>query len=196
FADEDELQFASGLLRDAAYSLLSDDQKERAHARAAEWLEKLGEVEALPIAMHFALGGEQERARPHYVRAAREALSGNDFEAVRSCVEEGLSGGAQGELAVELHLLSAEAARWQGDNSRALRAAKAALTGSTRGSASWFRAAGEACVLSAKSGRPSQCVALASDLLQAEFGAGGEGTARVIALCRVATQLVHLGELD
>ena len=194
FPDEEELEFSSGLLRDAAYSLLSDDEKERAHARAAEWLEARGDADALPIAMHFTLGGEAERARPHYLRAAVEALSGNDFEQALSCVEEGLSTGPEGHLTIELQLVCAEAARWRGDNERALQAASWVRKAARPGSPAWFRATADAGVAASKSGKPRDCVQMAHELLEIARLTPEDSTERVVALARIAGQLVRLDQ--
>src|SRR5690606_12794921 len=50
---EREYQFASGLLRDAAYSLLGEEEREQAHLRAATWLERNGDSDPLAVALHF-----------------------------------------------------------------------------------------------------------------------------------------------
>lgn len=184
-----EYQFSSGLLRDAAYSLLVEDEKEEGHVRAADWLERNGDADPLAVAMHFSLGGQPERARAYYLRAAEQALAGDDLEAAVACAEEGLSAGALGVEAIRLRLVQAEAHKWRGDNAQAFRVAQAAFARAEEGTAEWFRAAAECAVAAGKTGKQESSIAIAKELLDSsprrdalsEFG---------IALSRVATQLV------
>ncbi len=192
---ETEFQFASGLLRDAAYSLLAEEEKENAHLRAAEWMEKNGDSDPLAVAMHFTLGGEPDRARRHYLRAAEQALSGDDLDAAISCAEEGLAAGAGGPDAVRLRLVFAEANKWRGDNAQAFRAAQAAFARAEEGTALWYRAAGEAAVAAGKIGKRETALGLAKELLESEPREGSEA-AHGSALSRVATQLVLGGDLS
>lgn len=190
-----EYQFASGLLRDAAYSLLGEEEKEEGHLRAADWLEKNGDADPLAVAMHFSLGGEPDRAKPYYLRAAEQALAGDDLDAAVACAEEGLSAGARGVEAIRLRLVQAEAHKWRGDNAQAFRAAQAAFARAEEGTAEWFRAAAESAVAAGKTGKMESSIAIAKELLESsprrdalsEFG---------IALSRVATQLVLSGQTD
>lgn len=184
-----EFQFASGLLRDAAYSLLGEEEKEQAHLRAASWLERSGDSDPLAVAMHFTLGGEVEKARSHYLLAAEQALSGDDLDAAISCAEEGLAAGARGPDFVRLSLVLAEAHRWRGDNSGAFRSAQKAFARAEEGSSSWYRAAAEAAVAAGKIGKDESSLAIAKELLESSpaFDALAD---HGCALSRVATQLV------
>jgi len=192
---EREFQFASGLLRDAAYSLLGEDEKEQAHLKAASWLEKNGDSDPLAVAMHFTLGGEVERARSHYLEAAEQALSGDDLNAAISCAEEGLAAGARGPDLVRLRLVLAEANRWHGDNAAAFRSAQKAFARAEDGTESWYRAAAEAAVAAGKIGKHESSLAIARDLIESR--ATSEALAdRGSALSRVATQLVLSGQKE
>ncbi len=200
FPDEEEFEFASGLLRDAAYSLLSEEERERAHGRAAEWLEARGHAEALPIATHYTLGGEPDRAQRHYLQAAWEALSQNAFEEALSCVQEGLASSSQGPVAVELELVGAEAARWLGDNLRCLRAAERALKWCHPGEAFWYRAMAEVGGAAAKLGKRSRCLQIGEKLLEEAFVKDAEQAEneeeRTIALVRLAGELAESDRLQ
>lgn len=44
------------------------------HALAGEWLEAVGEADAMVLARHFEIGGERARAASHLLRAAKQAL--------------------------------------------------------------------------------------------------------------------------
>lgn len=187
-------EFSSGLLRDAAYSLVDGDEREEAHCRAAEYLERAGDAEHLAIALHFSLGGALERARPHYLGAALQALSGDDMENAVACAEEGLSCGAQGAEAARLHLIHAEASKWRGDHAVALSSARKAVDFADGASELWFRALGEAAVAAGKLGQRALAAELGQQLLGTE--AGQELEERRIALSRVATQMSLVGNVD
>ncbi|HSC86725.1 MAG TPA: hypothetical protein VLC09_05620, partial [Polyangiaceae bacterium] len=189
---EREFEFASGLLRDAAYSLLPEDEREAAHGLAAVWLEKSGLSEPLPIALHYTLGGEAERARPHYLRAAEHSLAGNDLEGALSSAREGLAAGASGRDAVSLRLVQAEANRWRGDNQAALRFARQAFDQATDPT-DFYRAGAEAAVASGKLGDMAACREISERLLGATTAPDAQ-TERSIALCRAATQVILAGQ--
>lgn len=190
-----EYQFSSGLLRDAAYSLLGEEEREEGHLRAADWLEKNGDADPLAVAMHFTLGGEPDRAKPYYLLAAEQALAGDDLEAAIACSEEGLSAGAGGQEAIRLRLVQAEAHKWRGDNAQAFRAAQAAFARAEEGTTEWFRAAAESAVAAGKIGKQESSLAIAKELLESsprrdslsDYG---------IALSRVATQLIFSGHIE
>lgn len=189
---EREYQFSSSLLRDAAYSLLGEEEREQAHLRAATWLERNGDSDPLAVALHFTLGGEPDRAKPHYLVAAEQALSGDDLDGAISCAEEGLSAGATGRDAVRLRLVHAEASKWRGDNATAFRSAQAAFARAEESTPEWFRAAAEAAVAGGKIGKKETSLAIAQDLLESSpalEAASDHGA----ALCRVATQMVFMG---
>jgi len=78
FANEDEYTFRHALLREGAYTMLTDADRVLGHRLAGEWLEQHGEQDPLLLAEHFEQGGEGERAGLHYLRAAELASQGGD----------------------------------------------------------------------------------------------------------------------
>lgn len=195
-AGQQYYEFASGLLRDAAYSLLAEEEKERLHSEAARWLEQNEETSALPIALHYTLGGQPERARIHYLHAAQQSLSGNDLDGALSSVVEGLATGATGEIALQFRLVQAEACRWRGDNAAALRAAEQAWTLCKHSiGPHFFRTISEAAVAAGKIGEVEACKNWGERLLLVT-DESLEETEFTIALCRVATQLILLGHTE
>lgn len=120
-------QFGSALLRDAAYSLLGERDRERSHAEAGFFLEKQGSEGAYRIAIHFGLGGEPDRARPLFVQAALEALAKRDFDTALSAAEEGLGLGVGGADELALNFVKAEVFLARSEPVRALRAARQIL---------------------------------------------------------------------
>ncbi len=57
FPGELELEFRQTLLRDAAYALLTDEDRKLGHRLAGEWLLKVGEPDWNLVAQHFERGG-------------------------------------------------------------------------------------------------------------------------------------------
>ena len=193
FPGEVEHTFRHSLVREAAYSMLTDDDRMLGHRLAGEWLERTGEIEAIGLAEHFERGGEPERARRWYLRAAEQALGGNDLVAVISRSERGVQNGAAGEELGVIRLLQAEALRWRGEHAEAQSRAVEAMRWLPKGSPRWFSAAGEIALGSARLGIFAPLTDLIDDLC-----APGVEVARqvIVALGRVALSLLFGGLRD
>jgi tetratricopeptide (TPR) repeat protein len=89
FPDQREYHFRHGLLRDAAYAMLTETDRTFGHRIAGAWLERTGEKDALTLADHLELGGEPTRAVPWLIQAAQAALDGFHLEALVALVERG-----------------------------------------------------------------------------------------------------------
>ena len=72
FKDSREWAFKHALTREVAYASLGDDQLKELHARAGQWLAKMGEDDAI-VARHLELGGEAVQAANYLEKAARRA---------------------------------------------------------------------------------------------------------------------------
>jgi len=195
FPGQREFEFTSSLWREAAYGTLTTEDRERAHLAAGAWLEAQGDTDAVVLAEHFSLGGAAERALGWHLRAAEQALSGNDWQGARDRAKAGCAAGAHGELEVRLILVRAEASKWLGDNTDCLERSLEALDKAGAFSALWCRACGEALATAGKLGKQSVYASLARRLLGAELSTHNEGPL-MIALSRGATQLVLCGELE
>src|SRR5207302_934930 len=55
--------FRHALVSDAAYAMLTDEDRRLGHRLAAEWLERAGESDPLVLGEHFDRGGDRARAR-------------------------------------------------------------------------------------------------------------------------------------
>ena len=84
-------------MRDAAYGLLTADDRVDGHRAAAHYLEARGEPDALVLAEHFHQGRDAARAIHYYLQAAEQSYETHDMVAVLACTERGLRCGAQGE---------------------------------------------------------------------------------------------------
>ncbi len=136
-----EYQFRHGLLRDAAYAMLAEEDRAELHAHAAAWLEKAGEKDALILAEHFERAGDRARAAPCFARAARQALESWNVSAALALVERGVHSGATGEILGDLRLVEAMASAMTGEHRRAATAAKEASSLLPPRSAHWYAAA-------------------------------------------------------
>jgi tetratricopeptide (TPR) repeat protein len=193
FPKEREYAFRQELLREAAYAMLTDTDRALGHRLAGHWLESVGETSSLVLATHFERGGERERAVLCTLRAATQALEGNDFAAAIACVARGLACGAEGSVQGALLLALAEAHRWRGEFREAEEAAARALALVPPGSAEWYGSAAEVARASAAMGQVQRLVDMAELLLSRELG---PGDARAIAALSLAGHLLHAGEYD
>jgi predicted ATPase len=140
FLGERSYVFRHGLVREAAYAMLTDTDRRLGHRLAAEWLAGAGSADRILLAEHHERGGQPERALEGYHEAAREALQGNDLAAVLARVERGLGCGARGTQLGALLALRAEALRWRAEYSAAQEAAALAMAVLAPGSTEWCSA--------------------------------------------------------
>jgi serine/threonine protein kinase/tetratricopeptide (TPR) repeat protein len=198
FPDEDELVFRHAMVREAAYSLLTESDRKLGHRQAGEWLEQVGERDALVLAEHFERGGELVRAAAQYQRAADQALEASDTAAVAARAERGLACLDQAGVASRdpvrgaLHLAVALACSWTARFRDQEIAARAALACLAPGEPAWCRAAGEVAHACGYLGRKDDVVAIAETLCAPELAATG-GRAYVIAAASTTTLLLLLG---
>jgi tetratricopeptide (TPR) repeat protein len=84
-----EWAFKHALVREVAYASLDGDVKRDLHARAAAWLETMGE-DAATVARHYELGQHFEQAGKHYETAARRALAAHALQDAVTMAERAL----------------------------------------------------------------------------------------------------------
>ena len=111
FPGEVEYRFHHALVREAAYAMLTPEDRTLGHRLAGEWLERAGEADPLVLASHFELGGLRERAARCLLDAAEAALAVVNGDAVLAHADraDGLLGAeAEGTLRGALLRLRAE----------------------------------------------------------------------------------------
>ena len=195
FAGDDEHAFRHAIVREAAYAMLTDEDKVLGHRLAAEWLVKAGERDAAVLARHFELGEESLRAASYYLRAAEQALEGNDLEAALTSVERGLACGPSSESRGLFHLIAAEAYRFKGEPSREQVAALEAMGLLPQGDTRWCIAAGQAAIASGKLGDRERLESVARELIR--LGAEARSSGRmVVAAARASIPLILAGLRD
>ncbi|MCC6621847.1 MAG: protein kinase [Deltaproteobacteria bacterium] len=195
------LAFASELLQLAAYDLCTEEDLERGHRVVAAWLAAQRRAAGVVVARHLVQAGDPARALPHFVAAARAALAagqGTRFDALvgeaEACAAAAGDHGAAAAQAVSLAELRVQAAFWRGHIHDALALAAAARDRLAPGDLAWLRMTSLAITAAGQLGDNARVAALADALVVHPVAGDGPGAgeardARVIGLCRAATQL-------
>jgi len=154
FPGEAAYAFRHSLLREAAYASLTAADRTAGHGLAAQWLEEMGESDALLLANHHERGGNPERATAFLAQAALGALDAGDLSNAAVLAQRGIALGAAGETRGTLRLVQMirtgfSADFTQGSAQETMREAMALLP---RGSVRWFQAASVAMYAAATTG--------------------------------------------
>ncbi|WP_437779709.1 serine/threonine-protein kinase [Sorangium sp. So ce1097] len=181
--------FRHAIVREAAYAMLTEQDRTLGHKLAGEWLERSGHTDAMALAEHFRLGGEPARAVRWYRRAAEQAMEANDLASALARAEMGIQCGATDEELGRLRLVEAEVSLWQQETALAAQRGTEAASLVRPGSPSWFRAIGHVVVAEGKLGHFDRVEAWAARAAEAV----GALSARVMCLCEGATYLMFGG---
>ncbi len=200
FPGEVEYVFRHALVRDAAYGMLTADDRAVGHRLAAAWLEAAGEGDAMVLAECFERGGERGQAAVWYHRAAAQALEGNDLDLAVARAERGIAcatPGSSGSPGVvdegrlgRTYLIQAQANRWRGLHRDALERGLRAMRALPAGSAPWWDAAAEVAAAANTVPEPAELEACSATLLSTGLSARGVGdevaVSAAVALARAA----------
>jgi tetratricopeptide (TPR) repeat protein len=202
--------FAHALIREAAYAMLTDEDRALGHRLAAKWLLEHSAPEPFVLAEHFRRGGDARSSAFWYRRAAEQAFKANDLDGAIARAGFGLAAlgpdapgapGAQGatdaqagEIRGALSLVQAEAQRWRGELGRAESAGVAALALLVPGSSMWFRAAGQTIVALGSQGKVKELGALIANIRAVEPQLEARD-AFLVCLSEGATHLISAGHL-
>jgi tetratricopeptide (TPR) repeat protein len=189
---EREYAFRHALVRDAAYAMLTEQDRSLGHRLAGEWLERAGSVDALTLAEHFVRGEDPARAIGWFTRAANQALEGNDLGSAQERAERAVAAGARGEALGALRLIQATAAFWQSAYAEAQRHGGEAASLLPRGSGDYFRALGATLVADATLGDTAAVDRRLAEAASTAALPGGE-SAQLICLSRGCFQLLFAG---
>jgi eukaryotic-like serine/threonine-protein kinase len=189
FALEREYIFRHALVREAAYGMLTNDDRAKGHRAARGWLERVGEGDSMVLAEHGERGGEPATATLHYLNAARQALGGNDFAAVIARAERCVACGASGAVLGAARLLEVIANHWHGTVDECARCASEAILAFREGEAGWFEAMGWSVWASARLGQLERAKSLVEQMRAVTPDPDAVG-ASLVALCRATCQLV------
>ena len=192
FRGEEEYAFRHALVREAAYGMLTDEDRALGHRLAGAWLEAAGETDALVLAEHHERGGEVEGAVRWCCVAVEQALEGDDLPAVLAGVDRGVALGARGEALGRLALARASAHNWRGEHAEAQPWAEQAVSALPSGGARWC-AAMERMIWAAGERGDGDGVARASEDLLASAPDAAAQVPRIVALTRAVSWLVLTG---
>jgi eukaryotic-like serine/threonine-protein kinase len=189
---ETKYRFRHALVREAAYGMLTEADRRLGHALAGDWLDRSGEGDAMSLAEHFERGGVPARAATAYLRAAQQALQGNDLGAATERAERGVACGAEPAVLGALRLVQAEAHVWRGELSLAEQRGTEAAARLEAGSAAWFSAVTQVVQAASKLGgfdRVERWTAAASGAAPLEGARGAKSK----CLCAGASNLAFGG---
>ena len=186
--------FRHALVRDAAYGMLTEEDRLLGHRLAGHWLALSGEKDAVVVATHFERSDDTEQAGRWLSRAAAQALEGSDFAGAIAFAERALAWVTEDRPRGELLVVQAEAYRWRGAYEDVRRCAQNAMSTLEPGAPKWFRAAAEAATALGVQNDAAGLDEVASALTQAPVEAEAESAAS-IAFARTALQLLMRGRL-
>jgi eukaryotic-like serine/threonine-protein kinase len=185
---ETEFRFRHALLRDAAYATLAERDRQRAHRRAAAWLESMGEKDPAVLAEHYDLGADADKAVSYFRLAAAQALQHNDYDRAMSHAKRAREHGPDGPTLGALDAIEAEVLYWRGDLSASAERATDASDVLSRGSREWFDAASVTLGALGQLGKNESVAERLLDVAGATSSPESRG-AHIVALCRGMTQL-------
>lgn len=199
FAAEPEYELRGGLLRDAAYALWSEAERPAAHARAAAWLLKMGETDAVVLACHFTQANETRAAAAQWATVAHRALAGGDYATAMRAIASARALTTTPELEVELALVESDVHFHRKDVVHALASARAARDGAPLGSELGVRAATSLILAAGQCGRNDVVLSTALSLVNVLPSTVEQTAAVTNAIARALTQLgvaggTHVGE--
>jgi tetratricopeptide (TPR) repeat protein len=135
--------FRHALVRDAAYAMLTSDDRRSLHARAATQLGTEPSAEAATVALHWDRAGDADQAIEWSLRAAEHALAASDFDGAYAHADRAVALGASGVALGTARVVQSEVrechAQLQVAHALALEAMELLPVGSKR----WFRAVGQ-----------------------------------------------------
>jgi len=137
---ETEFAFRQSLMREAAYSMLTDEDRLLGHSLAAAFLMRAGEPNPMVIAEHLRLSGDRESAIPHYLRAAELSYASGDTKSVLKCAALAVQCGAKGPALGTVRALEAISYYWSTDWAAASAAGQEALALLPAGGSWWYGA--------------------------------------------------------
>ena len=190
-----EYQFRHGLVRDAAYATLTEQDRALGHRLAAAWLDEMGE-DGFIVAQHLERAGDEAGAAVKYAAEAERLLDESDLTAARTVAERALGAG-DGKDPVLLRVVH-EASRWLGDMPAAAVSATRWLEAAKDGTASRYDAISATVHTVTRQGETHRALELTLDLLASEPADAPANEAYVMALAMCGTALFlngayHLG---
>jgi eukaryotic-like serine/threonine-protein kinase len=195
FTEEREYTFRHGLLREAAYAMLTETDRSMGHRLAGEWLEAAGETGARTMADHFESGGQPHRALPWLVRGSLAALETGNLKEGQELGLRGMACGAEGIARGALTLILGTISCFLGDHPATVEHLGESMRLLPNSSTRWFQSAATYLYSAWSLDEP----ALAAPVVQAIMTVPVEPEptgyyASAVSVCCVA--FVELGQVD
>ena len=185
--------FRQDIIRRAAYSMLTEEDRILGHGLAARWLVEKAMGSPSEIAKHFDEGGQAERAARWYLAAAEEAFRASDFVAVLDWTDRAMMLGAQGELRGALLALQTAIGLARNEVEEAEYIGADAMALLPPGSARWCQVAGTTGVIALML-RPSRHLEEVHERLLAQVPAADAYAAHATALAAVGLLYARIGD--
>ena len=195
FSSEIEYGFRHALVRDAAYTLLTEADRRSGHLFAGHWLEGMGDTDAMALAGHAQEGGDTDRAIAFYTRAAEQSLGRNDLKEALSRATKGIECGAEGHALGTLHSIQSVALYGLGNWPRCASVGLSALELLPSGSVWWCRAAEKLFHVLPQVQESQRAEALSDEILRTEPTPEAR-SAYVYALCYLVGAFSLIGMRD
>ncbi|MFO0572699.1 MAG: protein kinase [Polyangia bacterium] len=198
FADEHEYGFRHPSLREAAYALLTETDRQIGHRLAAGYLRRIGESDPAILGEHSLRGGESGRAARYFVEAAQRSFAASDPDCALARAEQAEMCGATGEELGASKLLRSLVRFYRGELPVASVLGAEALALLTPGGARWAQAIGNQIAISTLLGQRERLGELFTQFLSVRPGPGahaayieGAGTQTVFASVLGRRELVR-----
>ena len=185
--------FRQDVIRLAAYSMLTEEDRVLGHGLAARWLVEKALGSSSEIAKHFDEGGEPERAARWYLAAAEDAFRASDFVSMLDWTDRALMLGAQGELRGSLLGLQVAVGLARNEMEEAEHIGADALALLPAGSARWCQVAGCTGAIALML-RPSRRLEPVHELLLTQKPAGDAWAEHATALVSVGLLYARIGD--
>lgn len=194
FAGEREYRFRHALVREGAYAMLTDEDRQLGHRLAGEWLVTAGEDDPRAIAEQFERGDDLARALPYFARAAEEVFERSDFEGTLALTQRAITCGASGSLLGKLDYLQGSVRVWQGKYRQAAPLFDQAIQLLPEDSRAWYDAAGAGAHAWSTLADSDRVICIADQLMSNDRVADESArVGRLVALARLAVAFFEIG---
>jgi tetratricopeptide (TPR) repeat protein len=188
-----EYRFRHALIRDAAYAMMTAEDRRASHGVAGDWLDHSSEKDPVVLADHFEFAGLVDRASPCLVRAAKAALAAGDITSTVRFAKRGVAlPGPRAERGTLL-LTRAYAEALGGEPD--LDVTRDALELLQIGTAEWWLAVAVIVISVCMRGRPAEAAPYLKLAMSAPFPAEGD-VALYQGLVNLVCGTVILGKAD
>ncbi|GAB4570568.1 MAG: hypothetical protein Tsb0020_25470 [Haliangiales bacterium] len=194
-AGQSEYRFRHALLCDAAYAMLTEEDRRLGHGLAGDWLERANDPNGIALAEHFLRGGQLDRALPHFCLSAEQALREGEYEVAIERSQRAIDAGARGPQLGQLRAMQAVACFWSYRYHDCLRLGRDACGFVAVGSVTWYRAIGYAIAAAYLCDDYATARPLCAALIAAPCDADTEAE-KLVCVCRAGYQMILRGLID